>query len=998
MYLGRGFGSYACAFLAVLLNGAPGRAASAEPTAREVALLDATIRRVEFVDLQHGWAVGDRGLVLSTRDGGARWQQQQSGFDGTLYGVSFADLRHGWAVGGVVAPYTHTTRGVVLTTEDGGWTWRRVPTDTLPLLRHVRFFDFQRGVVAGASSALRPAGVALTKDAGLSWTTPSSPSPNTALAAAFSGPGRGTLAGGGGFLGAVTPAGVEPLPVLSQERRTPRAVAYASGDVVWLVGDGALVLVSTDGGVNWQLPTGTLPSGVEGFDWKSVAATGDEVRIVGSPGSVALASSDGGATWRLEPTGVTTPLESVCMPDPQHAWGAGALGTIVSTQDGGRSWTTQRSGGARCGVWGLARSFDRAPLHLVTDLAEAKGWLTAADLLEGSTTPDAEPRWTQAMVGVGAAVAGASLLPPQDSATDPPPAWRIDTLRTRLVLRMLSLRPDLVVLPEADPASGAGSSIESGADVIERTIREAIGLAADPAYVQRWQAAGLSPWRPKRIAESTAAEAPGALRVVLDDYQAELGTSLRLFAAPQRGQLLTRPRPTPRAYAVTIDGAGARTARHVADGLMQPRGSDSRRPNCAPATNRLAQLARFAQQTRLMEALLNEDEFRDWAGRVVHLTGGLEDAAGVELLSDLAQRYRARGDGDRAADTLYLMARRYPGHPIVEHATLHLLSYYSSGEIASANRPRPGKATSHPAGGPLANVSSSPLPPLPSGLAAGSPEAQPNAPMDDAERSRRADLLGTYLESARPDLFAEPTVRFPLAAAMRRLGSDRGDLLLQALAAQAVGDDWRRCARAEEWRQHTGRGEPEKPLARCLPLADRPLLDGVLDDPCWQAAVPISVGGTHPQPALVRLAYDNEYLLIGVESNKRAGVAYPAASSEARRHDSAGADRDRYRFRLDVDRDYSTAFQLTIDSRGWTADSCAGDPHWDPKWYVAASQSKDRWTAEAAIPWESLVAPKPRDVWALSIERRCPDHPALAWPAIAAPEHSPDRYGLVLFE
>lgn len=59
-------------------------------------------------------AVGERGLVLASDDGGRHWTQQPAPTSATLTAVRFADDRHGVAVG-------HA--GSVLTTADAGRTW-----------------------------------------------------------------------------------------------------------------------------------------------------------------------------------------------------------------------------------------------------------------------------------------------------------------------------------------------------------------------------------------------------------------------------------------------------------------------------------------------------------------------------------------------------------------------------------------------------------------------------------------------------------------------------------------------------------------------------------------------------------------------------------------------------------------------------------------------------------------------------------------------------------
>ena len=83
-------------------------------------LEDAQLNDVAFVDSLHGWAVGTRGAIWHTADGGRSWQLQRSGVECVLESVSFVDQRTGWAVGGATELYSHRSRGVVLRTLDGG--------------------------------------------------------------------------------------------------------------------------------------------------------------------------------------------------------------------------------------------------------------------------------------------------------------------------------------------------------------------------------------------------------------------------------------------------------------------------------------------------------------------------------------------------------------------------------------------------------------------------------------------------------------------------------------------------------------------------------------------------------------------------------------------------------------------------------------------------------------------------------------------------------------
>jgi len=69
-------------------------------SAADPAQNDARLHDLCFVDAQHGWAVGDRGVIWNTSDGGRVWRLQPSGVSCPLEGVWFLGEQLGWAVGG----------------------------------------------------------------------------------------------------------------------------------------------------------------------------------------------------------------------------------------------------------------------------------------------------------------------------------------------------------------------------------------------------------------------------------------------------------------------------------------------------------------------------------------------------------------------------------------------------------------------------------------------------------------------------------------------------------------------------------------------------------------------------------------------------------------------------------------------------------------------------------------------------------------------------------
>jgi photosystem II stability/assembly factor-like uncharacterized protein len=77
------------------------------------------LNAVQFIDHLRGWAVGHRGVVLATTDGGETWalQRQDLNADQPLFSVYFKDKQEGWACG---------LWSLLLHTQDGGQHWTPV--------------------------------------------------------------------------------------------------------------------------------------------------------------------------------------------------------------------------------------------------------------------------------------------------------------------------------------------------------------------------------------------------------------------------------------------------------------------------------------------------------------------------------------------------------------------------------------------------------------------------------------------------------------------------------------------------------------------------------------------------------------------------------------------------------------------------------------------------------------------------------------------------------
>jgi photosystem II stability/assembly factor-like uncharacterized protein len=90
-------------------------------------------------DLNSLVAVGDSGIILKTEDGGTHWSKLNSNTSKALRSVHFVDENTGWAVG---------DSGTILHTNNGGNSWS-TQSDTIINLRSVHFINYNTGYIAG---------------------------------------------------------------------------------------------------------------------------------------------------------------------------------------------------------------------------------------------------------------------------------------------------------------------------------------------------------------------------------------------------------------------------------------------------------------------------------------------------------------------------------------------------------------------------------------------------------------------------------------------------------------------------------------------------------------------------------------------------------------------------------------------------------------------------------------------------------------------------------
>jgi len=1002
-------------------------------------LADAELTSVHFASADRGWAVGDRGSVWHTRDGGRSWKQQTTPLSCRWEAVQFVDENTGFLVGSQTQPYSHLTKAVLLKTRDGGNVWSIVRTDTLPGLRGVKFFDAKNGWVWGDTSSMYPSGVFRTNDAGQSWTPVAKGNATSWIAGDFRDARSGATVGLAGELGLVAGAEIRPTRTSDLGLRYLRRMQFTEGLGGWLIGDGGLVLTTKDSGFTWTTSPGELPAGHSQFDFRALAVYGTHCWIAGSPGTAIFHSGDQGKTWHTYSTGQFAPLHSLTFIDENRGWAVGAFGTILATRDGGRTWRSQHNGGGRAAMLGVFSQPERIPWEVVASAGGNDGYLTVCEILgrqdrDGQSTNNASvPRRThEAVVAVGGSAANtawqfplrsdgsaqtaASVIAYWNEVTD----GRGQRLATEhLVRRIRTWRPEVIV---TEDVSTRGE--DPLGHVTNQLVLSAVQLAADATFAsEQISQAGLEPWKVKKVFCVQNGGRSGMVTLSPAQWAPRLGGSIGEYAQRGSGLIHTdyERGPSQIGLSLLVDHLPQQTGRRdLFSGISLIPGGDARRELPEVVQDNLEALSRAAQKRHNVQQLLSQADQNDpasagWLGQVEDLTKGLSKQSGGEILFQLAQKYQQSGRAQSAQDALQQLMERYPQHPLADRAAVLLLQQAVSGEAAWRER----RGTKYEvklttASTPLEDAEPSPVAklgqPLPRAngpliaQAAGDSQRTTAAPNSAAtERAARAIALGQQIQQSRPALYADPSVRFPLAVAHRLAGNDRqAERLLDAFTSLGEQNPWAQCVAAEHWRRHTN-GLPPKKLFSCVTAAGPPQLDGKLDDPLWRTAKPVTLRtaaqNDEAWPAVVVAAWDKEFLYLAVSCAKAPSAKY-IVDDRPRPRDSDLSAHDHVQIYLDIDRDYSSSYLLEVDSRGFTAESCVGDASWNPSWFVAAAGDERYWTAEIAIPWRELTgtSPQPQDLWAVGLQRLVPGQPLQSFthPATAKARH--EGFGLWLFE
>src|SRR5262249_25223014 len=330
--------------------------------------------------------------------------------------------------------------------------------------------------------------------------------------------------------------------------------------------------------------------------------------------------------WQVAATGQSAPLYALQFVDANHGWATGALGTILATDDGGRTWKTQRSGATRAALLAIFADPGDVPLELLADSGAAEGYVAAVDVICNTGEPASTDlsqsksaggqRAREALLLAGAATANAAWrfpLPAADLALDPADLLAalnrendgraMQQIERHLVGELRTWRPDVVVIPHG----ATTPKNEPFVAILEPIIARAVTAAADPSqHPELASDAGLAPWQVKKVYGLAPPGTRGDESIDTGRFSPWLAATLCDFASPSRSILFNSHTPPPETLQLKtlLDSTTPANTRGIFSGIALARGSEARRPQPELPAQDLDNLRRLATRRRTLEQLL----------------------------------------------------------------------------------------------------------------------------------------------------------------------------------------------------------------------------------------------------------------------------------------------------------------------------------------------------------------------------------------------------------
>ena len=931
---------------------------------------EANLLALSFIDIDRGWVAGERGVILHTQDGGLNWKSQATPSKTCLVDIAMYNSQRGLAVGGATEPYTGISVGEVVITKDGGQSWTLVVGHDLPRLRKMVIGLGGKCIAVGDWSPVHLSSVFTSSDGGATWQPAACDIVGSICDIAGNVDDYLILSD----QGEVVRFRQDTAPQILFAATNPDQSGASPGIDIWqdvtarddrriLAGPQGMI-VSDNYGETWKaIPRNEHDFGfVDVTERFSIELWQDETWMTKDTSSV-IALHQSNANQFVEHHGGSS-VRSMLRLDRDRGWAVGDFGMILATRDGGHTWRTLRGG-------------NRSPAVMVV-----------------GSQPVAMP-WS--------ILATESLQHQRRVAMtfDQVPAHEIRKVREQLIEATALLGPATVYGTTSD-----GSQI---ADVL-RTAKPAVlilDLSLAPDRRAAWSAAALESGC-KRVIEvssrgsqtinvSTAIPAAGILASdVWLDAVSQLSPG---FLPPTRLMLNTRYDSTGKTLAA--DGLASCT-HHSAQYCWSRASIPSRRQLqvlqartaemnwveslIAPSTG----IAEFRSQLAMMLPRMNDEDRTRLFAKLLSLCSqrGRSDLH-IALLETIEIQWMDLGESSHDAPSLARVAklrleairssiewRRSLGSAVISNGnSLSAVSPARSSlnvdlavRLSPFQSPRVSNRDSVATVGAFNVVgSNSSFASRDVQLASGTtgdgsrPQPKKTASVDLRWEFHPAVLMVNRTKEQHKNVLlamTEPTA----------LGSQSSYKNLQRLAGLPTAGRWGLLA-----------NDLVSPKTIFCPIAGTPPhLDGTLDESWWRSGHSFHVDeGT----ASLQLAHDDAFVYVGIDAP---ALAPTKVLPKERTRDTALDSSDRYRIRLDLDRDLMTAYEFEFDQSGNTRDRCDGFSEFNPRWFIACAEKDGRTRVEIAIQKSDIAVDvaSHQSVWNVSLDRfdQANPNPGLSMP------------------
>jgi photosystem II stability/assembly factor-like uncharacterized protein len=251
-----------------------------------------------FTDGRHGFLVGSNRLILETDDGGASWQERELDLPAEenfrLISIDFSG-DEGWIVG---------QPGLLLHSSDGGRSWSRLFLDTKlpgePYL--ITALGRSRAELATTVGA-----VYRTSDAGNSWQSEVEDAAGAVRDLRRSPDGRYvSVSSLGNFFATWNPGDSVWTPHQRVSSQRLQSMGFQPEGGLWMLARGAQLRFNADPAdpESWSKPVIPITNG---YGYLDMAWAPDGSIWTGGGSGTLISSSDGGRTWTKDPVGARQP-------------------------------------------------------------------------------------------------------------------------------------------------------------------------------------------------------------------------------------------------------------------------------------------------------------------------------------------------------------------------------------------------------------------------------------------------------------------------------------------------------------------------------------------------------------------------------------------------------------------------------------------------------------------------------------------------------------------